>query len=276
MLKIIVAGVLLLLGAVFTEPHSVEAMQLSGDPRLPKSVPTVEAASYLATCILEGRKASGVAFHESDWWHDRLSDVTFDYSPSPTNPPTGFFSFNIGRDGPFAPGDKIVLFSTQNSSSVAATQITVTITAEDLARGDEAFQRNCVTTNAKRGKAAVRHDQMVQQGAGEFHAWCSRCRGTMGRGDGPFAGNLKGKPVDLTALSARNNGEFPKDLVRRLVDGRSMPRAHGTPEMPVWGMWFTQQITSSGVEKKDELEPERLVKQRIDRIVLYLQAIQAP
>ncbi len=276
MWKHFVASVFFCLSMLFPGTPGAEAMQLSGDPRLPKSVPTLHAASYFATCILNGTLASGVAFHESDWWHDRLSDVTFDYSPSPTNPPVGFFSFNIARSGPFAPGDQVVLFSTQNSSTVAATRITVTVTADDLAAGDATFQRNCVTTKDERGEAAARHDQMVQQGAGEFHAWCSRCHGSMGRGTGPFARNLKKKPLDLTELAARNNGEFPLELVRRLVDGRGMPRAHGTPEMPIWGVWFAQQMSSGGLEKKGEPEVQSLVKLRIDRIVSYLQAIQDP
>ncbi len=276
MWKNYLASGLFFLGAVFSGIHSVQAMELGGDPRLPKSVPTLHAASYFATCILNGKLTSGVAFHESDWWHDRLSDVTFDYSPSPTNPPVGFFSFNIARSGPFAPGDQIVLFSTQNSSTVAATRITVTVTADDLAFGDATFQRNCVTTKVKRGEAAARHDQIVQQGAGEFHAWCSRCHGSTGRGDGPFARNLKKKPLDLTQLAVRNGGDFPTGLVRRLVDGRGMPRAHGAPEMPVWGVWFSDQMTSGGVQTQEESELQKLIKQRIDRIVSYLEAIQDP
>ena len=276
MLKRFAACVLFILCIILPETTRVQAMQLSGDPRLPKSVPTLHAASFFATCILNGRLASGVAFHESDWWHDRLSDVTFDYSPSPTNPPVGFFSFNIARIGPFVPGDQIVLFSTQNSSAVAATRITVTVTAADLASGDATFQRNCVTTKAKRGEVVARQDQMVQEGAGEFHAWCSRCHGSMGRGNGPFATNLKKKPLDLTELSARNDGKFPVELVRRLVDGRGMPRAHGTPEMPVWGVWFAEQMTSGDLQKKNDPEMQVRVKERIDRIVSYLQAIQHP
>ncbi|CAN0497907.1 unnamed protein product, partial [Discosporangium mesarthrocarpum] len=83
---------------------------------------------------------------------------------------------------------------------------------------------------------------MVKEGGAEFHAWCSRCHGSSGRGNGPFAGHLQKKPVDLTQLATQNNGVFPTELVRRLVDGRGMPRAHGTPEMPVWGDWFTTQM----------------------------------
>ncbi|NNF77599.1 MAG: hypothetical protein HKN05_06175 [Rhizobiales bacterium] len=55
-----------------------------------------------------------------------------------------------------------------------------------------------------------------------------------------------------------------------------MPRAHGTPEMPIWGAWFAEQMTSGGLEKKDETELQKLIKQRIDRIASYLETIQDP
>ncbi len=275
-LKTIIITALMVLSAVLLQTHRANAMQVSGDTRLPATVPTQQAASFFAHCILSGSLTPGVAFHESDWWHDRLSDVTYDFSPSPTNPPVGFFSFSIARTGPFAPGDEVVLYSTQNASTVAARQITITITAKDLEMGDATFQRNCVTTKEKRGPSAARVEQMVREGGGEFHAWCSRCHGALGRGNGPFASKLKAKPSDLTQLSARNNGLFPQDEIRRIVDGREMPRAHGTPEMPIWGAWFTSQLTSSNQSKASDPEIHKAVNERIDRIVAYLRALQDP
>ena len=274
--KIFTVGVLIVLGAILTSAQRADAMQLSGDTRLPATVPTQQAQSFFAHCILSGGLTPGVAFHESDWWHDRLSDVTYDFSPSPTNPPMGFFSFSIARNGPFAPGDEVVLYSTQNASTVAARQITVTITAKDLEVGDATFQRNCVTTKTERGPSAAREEQMVREGGAEFHAWCSRCHGALGRGNGPFANTLKAKPSDLTQLSARNNGLFPQDEIRRLVDGRRMPRAHGTPEMPVWGAWFTAQMSSADQDKANDPDIQKRVDARIDRIVAYLRALQDP
>ncbi len=276
MLRTLLANLLVCLCVMSHGVSRVDAMDLSGDPRLPASVPTRHAASFFATCILNGDLTPGVAFHESDWWHDRLSDVTYDFSPSPTNPPVGFFSFNIARTGPFAPGDQVVLFSTQNSSTVAATRITVTITTADLASGDATFQRNCVTTKSERGVQAESLDKKIQAGAGEYHAWCSRCHGSNGRGNGPYARNLKKKPLDLTQLAARYDGRFPVEFIERLVDGRGMTRAHGTPEMPVWGVWFADQITADGKGKADQAEVQKHVKERIERIVTYLQTIQEP
>jgi hypothetical protein len=51
------------------------------------------------------------------------------------------------------------------------------------------------------------------------------------------------------------------------IDGRSMPRAHGTIEMPVWGWEFY------GYEGEDAARRRR-VAELIDRMVEYLQSIQ--
>jgi len=40
---------------------------------------------------------------------------------------------------------------------------------------------------------------------------------------------------DLTSIAKRNGGVFPVDRVMMNIDGRAMPRAHGTSEMPIWG-----------------------------------------
>lgn len=127
-------------------------MELRGDPRLPKSVPTIYAGSFLAHCILRGNLTPGVAFHESDWWHNQLSDVTYDHTGTGNNPPVGYFTFNITKTGPFAVGEKVTLYNTHNSSSVAALQITLTVTKDDLVIGGATFQRNCVRTA---GAAAI-------------------------------------------------------------------------------------------------------------------------
>jgi hypothetical protein len=54
-------------------------------------------------------------------------------------------------------------------------------------------------------------------------------------------------------LSERNGGTFPTDAVASYIDGRSVPAAHGTREMPVWGPVFsaTQQLVS-GAESPEQ------------------------
>ena len=47
-------------------------------------------------------------------------------------------------------------------------------------------------------------------GAEDFAAFCSGCHGPAAKGNGPMASSLAHKPADLTGLSRRNGGEFPK------------------------------------------------------------------
>jgi hypothetical protein len=51
---------------------------------------------------------------------------------------------------------------------------------------------------------------------------------------------LKISPADLTALAARNNGQFPSLRVMQAIKaGPSVP-AHGSRIMPVWGPIFLE------------------------------------
>lgn len=69
-----------------------------------------------------------------------------------------------------------------------------------------------------------------------FDQYCVVCHGKEGRGDGPYAADLKTKPADLTGISARNGGAFPDVRVQRFIDGADDPA--GTRDMPLWGTLF--------------------------------------
>jgi len=98
-----------------------------------------------------------------------------------------------------------------------------------------------------------------------FETHCAVCHGQGARGDGPLADSLRFRPPDLTRLASRNGGRFDAKLVHRVIDGRAAVKGHGGPDMPVWGDAF-----------KDSREgfSERVVRQRIERIVSYLRSIQ--
>ena len=101
-------------------------------------------------------------------------------------------------------------------------------------------------------------------GAQLFRTYCASCHGVTGAGNGPVAEELR-KPVpDLTKYTARNGGVFPSERLRQIIDGRGI-RSHGTREMPVWGDAF--------MRARGGLSPEG-VKERIDAIIRYLEAIQ--
>lgn len=79
--------------------------------------------------------------------------------------------------------------------------------------------------------------------------YCGACHGTDGKGGGVVSGFLQPKPTDLTQLAKQNNGEFPFGRMIHVVDGRLTVRAHGDPEMPVWGEMFKAQDGRSIAEE---------------------------
>jgi mono/diheme cytochrome c family protein len=108
-------------------------------------------------------------------------------------------------------------------------------------------------------------------GRGEYLRYCSACHGPLAKGDGVAAGLMRPTPPDLTKLAARHGGEFPMTLVVQRIDGREMPRAHGTPAMPVWGQILAEELGSTGDRP---VAVERRVQTRIYTIAEYLRSIQ--
>jgi len=104
-------------------------------------------------------------------------------------------------------------------------------------------------------------------GAELYKEFCATCHGVSGHGDGPVAVSLKSRVPDLTLIATRHGGEFPAETVHRVIDGRSMPRAHGTTAMPIWGWEFY------GYEGEDATRRQR-VAELIDQLVEYLRSIQ--
>ena len=102
-------------------------------------------------------------------------------------------------------------------------------------------------------------------GADLYQFSCSSCHGSAATG-GPARSADSPAPPDLTILSKRNKGVFPRDRVRDTIRfGRSGSRlaAHGTADMPVWGTVFRG------------LDPDDAMTQiRIDNLVQYLASLQ--
>lgn len=63
---------------------------------------------------------------------------------------------------------------------------------------------------------------------------CAACHGADGKGGGPAAAGLNPAPPDLTGLSDRNGGVFPRDYVMSTIDGYSRG-VHFSAAMPVFG-----------------------------------------
>lgn len=72
-------------------------------------------------------------------------------------------------------------------------------------------------------------------GQAPFEQYCASCHGQAADGQGPMAEQLKKKPEDLRKLHQVFGSPLAKPRLREVIDGRDMPRAHGTSDMPVWG-----------------------------------------
>ena len=102
------------------------------------------------------------------------------------------------------------------------------------------------------------------QGPALFRSYCASCHGADAKGGGPAAASLKIQPSDLTRISARSGGAFPKARVERIISGEEQPASgHGSSQMPVWGPIFSQ------VDNDRDLG-----RVRIDNLTRYLIGIQ--
>ena len=107
----------------------------------------------------------------------------------------------------------------------------------------------------------------------EFRLYCSNCHGDGGRGDGPKTFGLSGPAPDLTGLSERNGGVFPRERLQAIIDGREVLKNHGDREMPVWGVWFKMEAEEDlGGAEGDE----GTVQRRITALIDFLETLQGP
>ena len=79
--------------------------------------------------------------------------------------------------------------------------------------------------------------QDTDQGRALYQTHCASCHGADANGQGPLAPALVLQPIDLTALTSRNEGAFPLERVLRRIDGTDPLVSHGSP-MPVYGPYF--------------------------------------
>jgi mono/diheme cytochrome c family protein len=102
-------------------------------------------------------------------------------------------------------------------------------------------------------------------GSDLYRNYCAACHGASARGDGPLAERLRKRPADLTLFARQNNGVFPADTLRRIIDGRKPLPGHGGGDMPIWGDAFKFAQGGGG---------ELAVRERIDAIVSHLESLQ--
>ena len=106
--------------------------------------------------------------------------------------------------------------------------------------------------------------QDYASGAYLYRTFCASCHGTGGKSDGPASDLLVRRPPDLTTITARHGGEFPRAEMIAVVDGRRSVPGHGSTDMPIWG----------DVLKVTEGHDEGIITKRIDALVRHLESLQ--
>jgi mono/diheme cytochrome c family protein len=109
----------------------------------------------------------------------------------------------------------------------------------------------------------------VEKGRALYDSHCSNCHGDEGRGDGNLASVLSARPTDLTSLARESGGEFPLEMVIKIIDGREEVKTHRPREMPIWGDAF--KATLPTLEQFSKEEQSRLM---ILDIAEFLRSIQ--
>ena len=105
----------------------------------------------------------------------------------------------------------------------------------------------------------------------DFVLHCADCHGIGGTGNGPATQVIPGfKPTNLTLLSKTHGGQFPREEVQDVIDGRKRLSGHydADTDMPLWGLTFQPE------GKEFSPEAEAKVKARIALLVDYIEGIQ--
>lgn len=134
------------------------------------------------------------------------------------------------------------------------------------------MRRVIITTLALAAMSGAAFAQDADIGRSLYHTHCATCHGLEGRGDGPMAGVLLIKPVNLTELSAANGGSFPLERIVKRIDGRDPLVSHGSP-MPVYGDFFEGVFD---VPIKTPAGQPVLTSGPVVDLVTYLREIQKP
>lgn len=110
-------------------------------------------------------------------------------------------------------------------------------------------------------------DSNLEQGAALYRQYCGACHGLTGLGDGVVSGFMRPQPTNLTILAKGQGGVFPFMQTMNQTNGTTAIRAHGDPDMPVWGEVLKDPLRSDGQIRAD-------VQGRTLLIVKYIESLQ--
>jgi len=121
-------------------------------------------------------------------------------------------------------------------------------------------------TGLAQDKPPIKYAQPAQVSAADgpemFRTYCAVCHGSDGRGGGPAAEALRKAPADLTQLSRRNGGKFPRTMVVNTIQGTDVMASHGSRDMPMWGVSFRV------------LGDDSTVKLRVANLTAFIESLQ--
>lgn len=99
-----------------------------------------------------------------------------------------------------------------------------------------------------------------------YTKYCGACHGEEGKGDGIVSGFLRPRPADLTQLAKKAGGKFPFKQTMDTIDGTTNVRAHGDPNMPVWGETLRREVSGAN--------PQARARGKLMLITQYIESIQ--
>lgn len=122
------------------------------------------------------------------------------------------------------------------------------------------------------GTAAQAQSMADDVGEFEYMNSCASCHGMSGKGDGPLADLLNTAPPDLTQLQKNNGGVFPVSAAFEMIEGVGDVAAHGSRQMPAWGMRYSERAESGPDFSPGEVT--NYPRARILALIEYLSRIQ--
>jgi mono/diheme cytochrome c family protein len=104
-------------------------------------------------------------------------------------------------------------------------------------------------------------------GATLYRQHCASCHGERANGNGPLAPALTVKPTDLRTITTRHQGDFPRDLLKRIIGGDEVIAAHGSRVMPIWGERLQEDVLGT-------VSKPVVARGRIGFLIDYLETLQ--
>jgi mono/diheme cytochrome c family protein len=114
----------------------------------------------------------------------------------------------------------------------------------------------------------------LTMGQAEFMNSCAQCHGPAGKGDGVIAGYLNTAIPDLTQIQKANGGVFPVSQIYETIEGRSAAGAHGSTDMPAWGLRYSRSAPEMLGLYYGPQDQEAFIRSRILGLVEFISSIQ--